>query len=51
MSVVELSWEDWRGISDALRAKGLPSMLEHADRLEQHLDQPMVSPALSDDVS
>lgn len=39
MRTITLPWEDWRAIIAALRAKGLPYMLEHADRLEQQLDQ------------
>ena len=55
MRVIELSWEDWRGIIDALRAKGLPYMREHADFLERQLDQhapdrPTVRLTLTDDV-
>jgi len=29
----------WRAVIDALREKGVPSMLEHADYLEQHLER------------
>jgi hypothetical protein len=39
MRVIELPWEDWRDIIDALRAKGLPYMRDHADVLERQLDQ------------
>jgi hypothetical protein len=38
MGTIDLTWEICRAIIAALRAKGLPHMLEHADRLEQ-LDQ------------
>ena len=52
---IELSWEDWRAVIAVLREKGLDYMLEHADRLEQMLEQhgpdaPMVSLSLNDDV-
>jgi hypothetical protein len=55
MRVIELPWEDWRGIIDALRAKGLPYMRDHADYLERQLDQhapdePTVRLILTDDV-
>jgi hypothetical protein len=45
----------WQVIIDALRAKGLPYMLHHADVLEQQLDQapadqPTVRLSLSDDL-
>jgi hypothetical protein len=39
MNTIELPWETWRDVIDALRAKGLPYMLEHADQLEQELEQ------------
>jgi hypothetical protein len=39
MNAVELPFETWRAVIDALRAKGLPYMLEHADHLERLLDQ------------
>ena len=35
MRTIELSWETWRTVIAALRDKALPSMLEHADYLEQ----------------
>jgi hypothetical protein len=51
---IELPWETWRAIIDALRSKGLPYMRKHADHLEQRLDQyppdAMVSLSLTDDV-
>jgi len=37
--VVELPWEIWPAVIAALRAKGLPSMREHADYLEPQLEQ------------
>jgi hypothetical protein len=39
MRTIELSWETWRAVIAALRDKALPSMLEHADHLEQQLEQ------------
>ena len=36
---IELRWETWRAVIGALRQKGLPSMLDHADYLEQHVEQ------------
>jgi hypothetical protein len=54
MNAVELPFETWRAIIDALGAKGLPSMLEHADHLERLLDQhppdAVVRLSLTDDV-
>ena len=55
MRTIDLSWETWRAIIAALRAKGLPSMLEHADALERLLEQhgpgePMVRLSLTDDI-
>ena len=55
MQTIELTWEEWRAIIDALRAKGLRYMLEHADIIERQLDQhapdePMVRLILTDDV-
>jgi hypothetical protein len=50
----ELPFETWRAVIDALRAKGLPSMREHADHIERLLDQhppdAMVTLSLTDDV-
>ena len=53
--MIELPWESWRAVIDALRAKGLPSMLEHADHAERLLerhgpDEPTVRLSLTDDV-
>jgi hypothetical protein len=50
-----LPWADWRAVSDMLRAKVLPSMLQQADHLEQLLDryppdQATVVLSLSDDL-
>ena len=39
MNAITLSWEDWRAVIEALRAKGLPYMREHADSIERQLDQ------------
>ncbi len=44
-----------RIVIDTLRAKGLPSMLDHADRIERQLDQhapdePIARLILTDDV-
>jgi hypothetical protein len=55
MPVVTLPLETWRSVVAALREKGLPSMLEHADRLElqveQHpLDQATVTLHLTEDM-
>ena len=55
MNAIELSWETWRAVIAALRAKGLPYMLEHADHIERQLerhgpDEPVVRLSLTDDV-
>jgi hypothetical protein len=54
VNAVELPFETWRAVIEALRAKGLPYMREHADQLEQKLDQhppdAMVTLSLTDDV-
>ncbi len=55
MSTIELPWETWRAIIAVLREKALPSMLEHADSLEQQLerhgpDETTVRLSLTDDV-
>jgi hypothetical protein len=55
MNPITLSWEDWRAVIAVLREKALPYMLEHADYLEQHLEQhgpgePIVRLSLTDDV-
>jgi hypothetical protein len=39
MRTIALPWETWRAIIDVLRKQGRPSMLDHADQLEQQLDQ------------
>ncbi len=55
MRTVELPWETWRAVIDVLRAKALPYMLEHADRIEQRLEEhspgeAVVTLSLTDDV-
>jgi hypothetical protein len=55
MNAIELPWETWRAIIAALRAKGLPYMLEHADYLERQLErhgpgESTVRLSLTDDV-
>ena len=55
MRIIELPWETWRAIIAVLRAKGLASMLEHADHLERQLeqhgpDEATVRLSLTDDV-
>ena len=35
MRTITLSWETWRAVIDALRAKGLSYMREHPDHLER----------------
>jgi hypothetical protein len=55
MRTIELLWETWRAVIAVLREKALPSMLEHADYLEQQLEQHGPSEAtvrlsLTDDV-
>jgi hypothetical protein len=52
---IKLPWETWRAVIAALREKGLPYMLEHADSLEQQLerhgpDEAIVRLSLTDDV-
>ncbi len=39
VNTIELPWETWRAVIAALREKALPSMLEHADQLEQQLER------------
>jgi hypothetical protein len=55
MNPITLPWEDWRAVIAVLREKALPSMLEHADYLEQRLerhgpDEPTVRLSLTDDM-
>ena len=55
MNAIELPWDTWRTVIDALRAKGLPYMVEHADHIERLLEQhepgePRVRLSLTDDV-
>jgi hypothetical protein len=39
MQAVELPWEDWRAVIAVLREKALPSMLEHANVIEEQLER------------
>jgi hypothetical protein len=39
MQRVELSWEDWRAVVAALRAKTPPSKREHANVIEERLEE------------
>src|SRR4051794_28140540 len=39
MNAITLSWEDWRAVIAVMRAHGLPYELEHADHVEQLLEQ------------
>ena len=55
MRTLTLPPETWRAVITALREKGLPHMLEHAERLEQQLehfppDQATVTLYLADDL-
>jgi hypothetical protein len=55
MNTITLSWEDWRAVIVILREKALPSMLEHANVIEEQLEQygpgePTVRRSLTDDV-
>jgi hypothetical protein len=54
MNAIELPFETWRAVIDALRTKGLPYMREHADHIEHLLDQhppdAVVRLSLTDDV-
>lgn len=55
MNPITLSWEDWRAIIAALREKGIPYMLEHANVIEAQLerhgpDESTVRLSLTDDV-
>ncbi len=55
MRTIALSWEDWRAVIAVLREKGLPSMVEHANAIEEQLerhgpDEPTVRLSLTDDV-
>jgi hypothetical protein len=38
MNTIMLPWDTWRAVIAALRAKGLPSMLEHANAIEEQLE-------------
>jgi hypothetical protein len=55
MNTIALSWEDWRAVIAILREKALPSMLEHANVIEEQLErhrpaEPTVRLGLTDDV-
>jgi hypothetical protein len=55
MNTITLSWEQWRAVIAVLREKALPSMLEHANVIEEQLEQhgpgePTVWLSLTDDV-
>ena len=55
MQTITLPWETWRAVIAALREKGLPYMLDHADYVEQNLeqhgpDEATVRLSLTDDV-
>jgi hypothetical protein len=55
MTTIELPSEAWHAVIATLQAKGLTSMLEHADSLEQQLerhgpDEPTVRLSLTDDI-
>jgi hypothetical protein len=55
MTAITLSWTDWRSVIAALRAKGLPYMLDHANLIEEQLEmhargEPTVTLSLNDDV-
>ena len=39
MNTITLPWETWRAVIAALRTKGLPSMLEHANVIEEQLER------------
>jgi hypothetical protein len=55
MNTIMLPWEDWRAVIAVLREKGLPSMLEHANVIDEQLErhgpgEPTVRLSLTDDV-
>jgi len=55
MTMIALSWEDWRAVIAVLRASGLAYKREHADQLERNLeqhgpDETTVPLSLTDDV-
>ena len=55
MLTVALTWQDWRRVIATLRAKGLPSMQDHAALIKEQLEthppgQAIVARALNDDV-
>ena len=55
MNTITLPWETRRAVIAALREKGIPHMLEHANVIEEQLeqhgpDEPTVQLSLTDDV-
>jgi hypothetical protein len=55
MNRITRSWEDWRAVITVLRENPLPGRREHADDLEQQLeqhgpDEPTVTLSLTDDI-
>ncbi len=55
MNPITLSWEEWRAVITVLREKALPSMLEHANVIEEQLErhgpgESTVRLSLTDDV-
>jgi hypothetical protein len=55
LAAITLSWTDWRRIIATLRAHGLPSMLDHANLIEEWLEmhapsEVTVTLSLNDDV-
>jgi hypothetical protein len=55
MNTITLPWETWRAVIAALRAKGVPYMLEHANLIEEQLErhgpgESAVRLSLTDDV-
>jgi hypothetical protein len=55
LRTIALPWDDWRAVIAALCEKALPSMLEHANVIEEQLqrhapDEPTVRLSLADDV-
>jgi hypothetical protein len=39
LNPITRSWEDWRAVITVLREKALPSMLEHANVIEEQLER------------
>jgi hypothetical protein len=55
MTAVTLTWSDWRRVIATLRDSAIPSMLAHADLIEQRLEthgpgEATVTLTLNDDV-